>query len=159
MAQKYKVFINDKAIFFNQFLELEKYFHDYIKLDAAGGVVQNSNGEILFIFRNEKWDLPKGKVENYEAIDEAALREVEEECGIDDLELKEHLITTYHTYEMFGKKHLKSTYWYRMKSNFTGEFTPQLEEDITKVEWKSLSELNDVSENTYQSIIDVLEMI
>lgn len=198
MAQKYKVFINDKVVFFhieafnaNNYpedcvlvsdnkTEIEEfifsnqmndkdlhvfglqsysnYFKDYEKINAAGGLVINSKNEYLFIYRHDKWDLPKGKVELGENLDEAALREVEEECGFSDLILREHLITTLHTYEMFGKKVLKPTYWYKMYSDFKGEFTPQIEEDITKVEWKNKNDLEEVKSNTYGSILDVLEV-
>ena len=199
MAQKYKVFINDKAVFFhsnkvnannfpshcvlisnkeneiktfiakNELADteihifgthaFENYFKNYIKIDAAGGLVENSKNEYLFILRHDKWDLPKGKVEEGEALDETAIREVEEECGMTGLKLKEHLITTYHTYEMFGKLYLKSTPWYKMTSDFDGELTPQLEESITKVEWKHKEKLNEVKTNTYGSILDVLSTI
>lgn len=196
MAQKYKVFINDKAVFFhinednannyssdcvlvsNQKEEIENfiqsnmmndkglhifgshsfenYFKNYKRINAAGGLVENDKNEYLFIFRHDKWDLPKGKVEEGENFENAALREVEEECGIKELSLKDLIVKTYHTYEMFGKLHLKTTYWYKMNSDFSGNFTPQLEESITQVEWKDKNNLEEVERNTYGSILDVI---
>ena len=48
----------------------------YPEITAAGGKVINQNSEILFIYRNKKWDLPKGKAEKNENISQTALREV-----------------------------------------------------------------------------------
>ncbi|MBK9671561.1 MAG: NUDIX domain-containing protein [Bacteroidetes bacterium] len=69
----------------------------YTKIEAAGGIVKNKQGQLLFIFRHGKWDLPKGKIEKGENEQDAALREVEEECGIAELTLQKKLTTTFHT--------------------------------------------------------------
>ena len=127
-------------------------------IKAAGGVVKNKKGEILFIFRNNKWDLPKGKLEKGEKIHVCAVREVEEECGISGVKLKDHLITTYHTY----KDHhdiLKPCYWYNMRYKGNEELVPQLEEGITDVRWIAPKDFDTIYGNTYNSIIDVLEKI
>ena len=63
---------------------------------ASGGVVFN-NEKLLMIYRNSLWDLPKGKMELNESELECALREVEEECGIDNLRVIKFLKYTYHT--------------------------------------------------------------
>ena len=124
--------------------------------EAAGGLVRNPAGEFLFIYRNDKWDLPKGKLEKGESIETCAVREVAEECGIAPPALEKKLLTTYHTYEHKGKKVLKPTHWFSMLSDGKDELVPQLEEGITKVLWIHPNDLENVLGNTYLSIIDVL---
>ncbi|MDB2385004.1 NUDIX domain-containing protein [Polaribacter sp.] len=134
---------------------LEKDWGDFTRnfeiIVAGGGLVLNKSDEILFIYRNEKWDLPKGKVEENELIEAAAIREVEEECGIENLILKEKIITTYHTYFFKGLK-LKETHWYLMQSDYKGNLTPQLEEGITDVVFKNELEISKALTNTYKNI-------
>lgn len=126
---------------------------------AAGGLVTDVNKKILFIFRLSKWDLPKGKVEKNEALDSAALREVEEECSISELSLQKKLCTTYHTYIQEGIPILKATEWYLMDFTGTEIPKPQLIEGITDVKWISPEDdmMKDVKRNTYASVLDVLE--
>jgi len=124
---------------------------------ASGGLVQNAKGEYLFIFRNKKWDLPKGKVEKGEGMKEAGLREVEEECGVKIGTNDERLCKTYHVYEMSGKLVLKRTNWYSMTVKGVPKLVPQKEEGITKAEWLTASDLKPVLKNTYPSIVDVLK--
>ena len=126
---------------------------------AAGGLVKNGEGKYLFIYRLNKWDLPKGKVEEEEKMREAAQREVEEECGIKVNYLGKKIATTYHTYIMRGKLVLKQTKWYDMGVNKVPKLVPQTEEDITKAEWLSKGDLDKVKLNTYPLIMDVLEKI
>lgn len=128
------------------------------EIDAAGGAVQNDQNEILFIHRRGMWDLPKGKLEDGEEPQEGALREVEEECGINDLVLGEHILNTYHTYHLDGFRILKRTYWYSMHSNAT-KFTPQLEEDINEVKWFSLEKLDWKVYKTFPSIELVIDSL
>jgi len=191
----YKVFINDKPLFFLQNLEeitvatgsgviefdeeidLEDLFdfheHNMVTIvlgneqdwnhfcamfclvKAAGGLVQRG-ADFLFIYRHNKWDLPKGKIELGETEQDAAIREVEEECGIRPA-LLHHLIDTFHTYFEAGKWILKRTYWYAMEYKGIEELAPQIEEGITKVEWIPAKQWNVVLENTYGSIQDVLD--
>lgn len=125
------------------------------KIIAAGGLVKNSNGEFLFIFRRGKWDLPKGKVDEGEKIDEAALREVQEECGIADVEIIRPLTKTHHNYELNGEKILKETHWFLMKTNGSEKLIPQKEEDITEAIWADEKKLKNILENTYETIRDV----
>ncbi len=126
------------------------------EIKAAGGVVFNELNEVLFIFRLEKWDLPKGKVEEGEELELAALREVEEECSIGDLELTQHLVTTYHTYTIKGLQVLKSTDWYVMKHHGNTTPQPQTAEGITEAKWISHRDWAMVEENTFPSVRDVL---
>ncbi|MGZ4056738.1 MAG: NUDIX hydrolase [Bacteroidia bacterium] len=153
---------NLKAIyFFNKDVkELFAYFSSMFKIiEAAGGLVKNNNDQWLFIFRNGKWDLPKGKVEKNEAVKEAAIREVQEECGIKNLTIIKELPSSYHTYFIDGKAILKRTYWYEMICNKAGVLIPQLEEGITEVKWFSENELDEVNNNTYESVKEVMKEI
>ena len=121
-------------------------------IEAAGGVVYNEKDELLWIYRNEKWDLPKGKIEKGEKKEKAAIREVQEECGIEELNLNEFISTTYHMYKFKGDLVLKFTYWYKMLSNSKQQLIPQKEEGITKVEWISNDKSVENLDNTYQNI-------
>lgn len=136
-------------------------FKTYFKLiNAAGGFVSNNEDEKLFIYRLDKWDLPKGKVEKGEKIKEAAIREVEEECGINGLTITEELPNTYHIYEHKQKIVLKQTFWFAMNTSYGGELIPQTEENITDVKWLSVKDINDiVLSNTYYSIKELLNSI
>ena len=150
-AKAYAIISDDpKAVF-------KKIKKSLSVIKAAGGLVKNANKEYLFIFRNKKWDLPKGKVEKGEGMKEAALREVEEECGVKINSNNERLCRTYHVYEMGGKIVLKKTNWYSMTVKGVPKLIPQKEEGITKAEWLSTSELEPVLQNTYPLIIEVLE--
>ena len=126
-------------------------------IKAAGGLVMNAKDEYLFIFRNKKWDLPKGKVEKGEGIKDAGRREVEEECGVKINTNDERLCKTYHVYEMGAKLVLKRTNWYSMTVKGNPKLVPQKEEGITKAEWLTAADLKPVLKNTYPSIIDVLK--
>lgn len=125
-------------------------------IKAAGGLVKNAKGNYLFIFRNKKWDLPKGKVEKAEKMKEAARREVEEECGVKIYTNDEKLCKTYHVYTMGSKVVLKKTNWYSMTVKGEPKLIPQKEEGITKASWLSKTELAPVLDNTYPSIVQVL---
>jgi ADP-ribose pyrophosphatase YjhB (NUDIX family) len=128
-------------------------FQTFFKVQkAAGGKVQNFKNEILFIFRFQKWDLPKGKIEKGEFVEDAAVREVEEECGIKNLTIQKKLPITYHIFEYNDKLILKITYWYSMTSNYTGLLKPQTEEGIEVVEFKNEVETKKALENTYENI-------
>ncbi len=129
----------------------------FVNIEAAGGLVKNAQNEILFIYRLNKWDLPKGKKELNETSENTALREVKEECGIHNLKIIRALATTYHIYIMNNQKILKTTYWFEMLTSSNQKLTPQLEEDIQKVCWFNNTEVNDiVLQNTYQTIKEVL---
>lgn len=119
---------------------------------AAGGLVTNAEKEVLFIYRNGKWDLPKGKLEKKESIEEAAVREVEEETGIQKLKLGPLLQKTYHIFKRNGTYKLKETHWYSMTSTYKGKFRAQCEEGIEKVEWKKPAEIPEALQNSYANI-------
>lgn len=126
-------------------------------IKAAGGLVKNNKGEYLFIFRNKKWDLPKGKVEKGEKVKVAAVREVEEECGVKIEKRRERLCKTYHIYEMNNKVVLKSTSWYEMEVKGKPKLIPQKEEGITTAAWVNEAGIKNKIKNTYPLILDVLE--
>ena len=119
---------------------------------AAGGLVYNKKGEILFIFRNRKWDLPKGGIEKNEKKKEAAIREVEEETGVSQLKIIEKLEKTYHIFKRNGKFKLKITHWYQMESSYEGVLKPQIEEGIEKAVWIKPEEVPFLLQNSYENI-------
>jgi 8-oxo-dGTP pyrophosphatase MutT (NUDIX family) len=128
-------------------------FKSHFKIQkAAGGKVLNANNETLFIYRFNKWDLPKGKLESGESILECAVREVEEECGISNLQIEKELETTYHIFERKGKLILKITYWFLMSTTYIGKLTPQFEEGIEQVVFKNEDETVEALKNTYENI-------
>ena len=122
---------------------------------AAGGLVRHEDERILFIFRNKKWDLPKGRIEKNEAIKTAAIREVEEETGAEDLEIIKPLIQTFHIFTRHGKYKLKKTYWFEMKTASTKKLTPQANEGIEEAVWVSESEVPSKFKNAYENIKQV----
>ena len=150
-AKQYALISEDPKSLFKQFKK------SFTVIKASGGLVQNAKGEYLFIFRNKKWDLPKGKVEKGEGIKEAGLREVEEECGVKINTNDERLCKTYHVYDLSGKMVLKRTNWYSMTVKGIPKLIPQKEEGITKAEWLTAADLKPVLKNTYPSIVDVLK--
>ncbi|MFL2621294.1 MAG: NUDIX hydrolase [Flavobacteriaceae bacterium] len=135
---------------------LESFLKLLPNVIAGGGKVFNSKGHILFIYRNGKWDLPKGKAEANETIDQTALREVEEETGIRDLSICKPLEITYHIFKRNNKILLKKTYWFEMYSSYEGDFKPQEKEGITKVKWIDPKKLKKVKKNIYANIDQLL---
>lgn len=124
---------------------------------AAGGMVYNADEEILMIFRRGSWDLPKGKIDPGEGKKEAAIREVQEETGIQDINLGPKIGVTYHTFrKKSGKRVLKKTFWYLMKTEDV-ELTPQTEEDIELATWISLADFHREKRVVYKNILDVLQ--
>jgi len=141
--------------------DLERIFEQWCKsfkwVDAAGGVVVNSSGAFLGIKRLGKWDLPKGKAEPGEDIETTALREVEEECGINGLKIIRFLTDTFHVYPIHHHFALKRTRWYLMSWNGSGRLIPQQEEGIEAVSWFFGQQKDEFLANTYASIADVLK--
>ncbi len=138
---------------------LDKLMDTYEFIEAAGGLVKNERNEFLFIFRAGKWDLPKGKLEKKELPSDGAKREVEEECGVEILEVLEELPSTYHVYELKGKIILKQTFWYKMTATSGQALVPQVDEGISEVRWFLQNDFPMVYANTYLSILQVLENV
>jgi len=133
--------------------EILKKFTKKIPLEvAAGGVVANKEGKVLFIYRNDKWDLPKGKLNKGETLKECALREVEEETGVKGLKIENFLKTTYHIFKRNGKYNLKEVHWYAMKTSYKGKLIGQKSEGIEKVKWKGPKKIQKALENSYTNI-------
>lgn len=131
---------------------LSKFLKKLPNVIAGGGKVYNEKGEVLFIYRNDKWDLPKGKAERKETIEETSIREVEEETGVKGLKITKPLETTYHIFKRNGRHRIKITYWFEMKTTFSGKLYPQEKEGITKVEWLNKKESVKALENSYANI-------
>lgn len=153
---------NTKAVYLYHPKEekLEKHFLKHFPVvEAAGGLVEHTDGRYLFIYRNDKWDLPKGKIEKNEVIIDAAIREVIEETGVGDLMATKPLNTTYHVFNAKGKFKLKKTYWFLMKSNYDAPLVPQEEENIQAAVWRSKTDFPLLMKNAYENIKILLEEI
>ncbi len=131
---------------------LKKFLNKLPNVIAGGGKVYNDKGAVLFIYRNNKWDLPKGKVERKEAVEKAAIREVTEETGVSGLEITKPLDTTYHIFKRNGRYKIKITYWFEMKTQYTGKLQPQESEGISKVTWLNNKEIKEALSNSYANI-------
>ncbi|MBO6879716.1 NUDIX domain-containing protein [Winogradskyella sp.] len=131
---------------------LKKFLKLLPNVVAGGGKVYNDKNEVLFIYRNDKWDLPKGKAERKESIEETAIREVEEETGVKELKITKPLSTTYHIFKRIGKHKIKITYWFEMTTSFEGKLSPEKSEGITKVKWLDEKASEEALENSYANI-------
>lgn len=145
------IFQNNNPVLVHTPEEFEHFASQYRLIHAAGGIVQNEKQEILMIFRLDKWDFPKGKVEAGEEYAEAAVREVEEETGLKNITLGEPLPSTFHTYELHGEPILKETHWYTMQAH-SQSLTPQTVEDITQAVWVPIEEVSRKLEESYPSL-------
>jgi 8-oxo-dGTP pyrophosphatase MutT (NUDIX family) len=156
------IFETETELIFIQATDFEKVKTDFINhftiIEAAGGIVEHSANGILFIFRRGKWDLPKGKMELNESEELCAEREIEEETGATNLQQIGKLTDTFHFYEEKGKMILKISHWYHFKSNFEGKLIPQIEEEITAIQWVDVNDLNTPLANTFQAIKDVVDL-
>ena len=132
------------------------FWKKFTVIQAAGGIVTNDAGALLFMYRRGKWDLPKGKLDKGETLEQCAVRETEEETGLRKVELHQPLITTYHTYDENGKHFLKETHWFKLSAPGSQHLEPQLAEQITALEWAHPSSLDKYVKNTFPSILDVL---
>ena len=129
-----------------------------VKIIAAGGLVTNENNELLMIFRRGKWDLPKGKLDKGETIEECAIREVEEETGIGNVELGKLIGLTFHEYfdRCINDDAIKETHWYEMKVKGSPTPTPQEEEHIEKIIWANDKAIKECLKNSYPNIEDII---
>jgi 8-oxo-dGTP pyrophosphatase MutT (NUDIX family) len=143
------IFHDDQESLFRTFKQC------FTNVAAAGGLLRNGRDEVLVIFRRGKWDLPKGKLEKGETPRQAAIREVEEECGLKGIEIGDLLETTFHIYEDKGVYILKRTDWFNMMYTGSAEPSPRTQEDITETRWIRSSATEQLFSNTYASIIEV----
>ena len=146
------------GVFFHPDLEeLKKaVFKKFTVIRAGGGLVRNERGEILLIFRRGKWDLPKGKLDPGEKLEDCALREVKEETGIKVLNLESSLAITYHTYHEGSRFILKESHWYAMNSTSEEELKPQTDEDIHDIKWVDPGGMRTYLDNSFPAIKDLL---
>ena len=142
---------------------IKKLWEIFIKkfpiIDAAGGLVERSDNKFLFIYRNNRWDLPKGGVEKKELIIEAAQREVKEETGLADLIVISKIGETYHIFKKGKNFRLKRTYWFKMKSDYKGELFPQEEEGIISAEWINKKRIPEIFKNAYENIKEIVNEV
>lgn len=129
-----------------------------IKIIAAGGLVTNEHNELLMIYRRGKWDLPKGKLDEGETIEQCAVREVEEETGVTNLELGNLIGLTFHEYfdKWQNKDAIKETHWFAMKVQGSPTPTPQEEEHIEKIIWANDAAIQNCLKNSYKNIEDII---
>lgn len=128
----------------------------YRQIDAGGGVAYNEYGEILMIYRRGKWDLPKGKLDDGEAIEACALREVCEETGLERLSLGEKICDTYHIYSLYSENLLKRTAWYKMMGTSEDKLKPQKAENIMEARWVKEQDLPPLAAKSYEAVREVL---
>ena len=119
---------------------------------AGGGLVYNNKGEVLFILRDGKWDLPKGGKNKGEKMHDTAMREIEEETGVGKLIITKKLQKTYHIFKRNGRFKLKITHWFEMKTDYDGELVGQIEEGIEKVAWLNPEQIKEALKNSYENI-------
>ena len=156
---------SNHAVFFHPIPEelMTTSFIPAFRLIQAGGGVVVRNSKLLFIFRNEKWDLPKGKIDNGETPEQTAIREVTEECGITGHSIVRHLPSTYHIYQSpyknaFGKWILKKTFWFEMSYVGVENGTPETGENITEIKWFEREELGEIMKNTYKNLVQIIKI-
>jgi ADP-ribose pyrophosphatase YjhB (NUDIX family) len=147
------------GVFYHQNLDELKnaVFKKFTVVRAAGGLVKNDSDHILMIFRRGKWDLPKGKLDPQEKLEDCALREVEEETGMKNVELSSALTVTYHTYYQGTKHMLKESHWFMMNGPGQQTLTPQTEEDITDIKWIDSGNIQAYLAKAFPLIFDIIE--
>jgi 8-oxo-dGTP pyrophosphatase MutT (NUDIX family) len=147
------------GVFYHPDLEVlrKSFYKKFTIIQAAGGLVQNEKKEILMILRRGKWDLPKGKLDTGEKLEDCAVREVEEETGLQKVKLLSPLTITYHTYHEGTKFILKESHWYTMKVTGEQNLIPQIEEDILEIKWVTPKEAQQLFPHCFPSVIDVLK--
>ena len=153
---------NSKVFLYHK--DMDKLWKGFKKkfpiVEAAGGLVKRTDNKLLFIFRNDKWDLPKGGVEKKELIIDAAKREVIEETGVSDIIVKNKISETYHIFKKGKRFRLKKTYWFKMSTTYMGKTKPQTEEGIEKTKWVSNKNIEDILNDAFENIrIIVLEVL
>lgn len=135
---------------------MKEIFKNYRLVKAGGGLVVNTQNELLLIFRRSHWDLPKGHLEKGETIEACALREVTEETGIHDLEITGKEDISYHVYNDWGEDVLKETHWFRMRHTAPTELVLQTEEEIQNAAWVNIKDLSGYTPRMYASLRDMV---
>ena len=133
----------------------DRFLAEFKYVEAAGGVVENERGEVLMIYRRNRWDLPKGHIDAGEDALTAAIREVGEETGVSGLKFVSELCNTLHAYNVYGEWELKRTYWFAFAAHSTAT-TAQAEEDIESAVWCNTAEVDSNLEESYPTIKEVI---
>ncbi len=133
-------------------IQEEQFITEFEIIHAAGGIVINEKKEILMIYRLDHWDFPKGKIESKEKTETAAIREVQEETGIQKLEIRRKIMTTYHTYTLDRSEILKETRWFEMYADSNETLKPQINEGITEVVWVTEEKATELLKNSYPNM-------
>ena len=141
----------------NGFDAWESFMAQHRLVEAAGGAVEDERGRLLVIHRRGHWDLPKGKLDSGEESTAAAIREVQEECGLLTLRIIGELPDTWHTYSEKGRACLKRTRWYRMQGSSVEPLIAQHEEDIDEARWARRDELPAIIAGSYPSLRPVFD--
>lgn len=149
--------LNMAVLLTDEYKSVRAYLKSKFKVIEAGGGLVLKQDKILMIYRLGKWDLPKGKADKGEDLGDAAVREVQEECGV-IAELNKRLCVTWHNYRVNGSRVLKKSVWYQMRCLNDDNLSPQIEEDITEIRWVSLAEAQELLKNSYPSIKEVIKM-
>ena len=129
----------------------ERFFAEFKRVEAAGGVVCNERGESLMIYRNNRWDLPKGHIDEGESVEACAVREVAEETGVEGAKIVRFLCNTLHAYGVYGEWELKRTAWYELSAP-SCPTKPQSEEGIVEAKWCSAAEVESNLRTTFPTI-------
>jgi 8-oxo-dGTP pyrophosphatase MutT (NUDIX family) len=147
------------GVFYHPDLEVlrKAFYKKFTAIQAAGGLVQNEKKELLMMLRRGKWDLPKGKLDKGEKLEDCAVREVEEETGLKKVKLVSPLCITYHTYHEGARFILKESHWYTMKVTGEQQLIPQTEEDILEIKWVTPKEAQQLYSLCFPSVVDVLK--
>jgi 8-oxo-(d)GTP phosphatase len=157
LLEQVSKFKKDAYIICNKLYEgIEGFKRQLPKILAGGGLVTNALGELMFIYRRGKWDLPKGKLDKGETISQCAVREVMEETGLQEVQLQDFFAHSFHIYKHIKKWYFKQTDWYLMQTQNT-ETNPQAEEGIEKIVWLAKGNFAEIINNTYKNIEDLLE--
>lgn len=143
---------SDEKSAFSEFSKL------FTSIEAAGGLIFNEFNELLVIKRRGYYDFPKGKLDEGETPEDAAIREVIEECGVSNVQIVQFLSHTYHLYQLPNSRVLKTTHWFIMKTH-KQPLMPQTSEDITEAFWLPFSEIDQIKQQTYPSLLFLLEVL
>ena len=127
----------------------------FVAVEAAGGIVENELGEMLLIYRRERWDLPKGHIDAGEDALSAAIREIAEETGVVGLNFVAQIGNTLHAYNVYGKWELKLTHWFAFSCH-SSSTTPQTDEDIVLAVWADREKRIECMTNSYPTIREIV---